>query len=153
MRGFPLLNLLIALLFSGAVLWPLVHQSTAGTGRSTAPAPAPQNDAAPAATTSARISIRLVHLAATVRLIDGNAVLHEWKPSPQELQLEESVRIPMNEQRTEFTVQINWPAGTPDTVAELRVEPDGLAARLTNLWSSGGSVDEVVSLTWKGDDR
>jgi hypothetical protein len=46
-------------------------------------------------------------------------------------------------------VQATWPEGTPDTALTLEVEPDGLASRSETRWSSGGSMDEVITFIWK----
>ena len=78
-------------------------------------------------------------------------MLHEWKVSNPTLLLEDSISLPLHDDRAEFTVQIQWPAGTPEPFAELRVEPDGLAARTANIWSSSESADELITLTWKGE--
>lgn len=150
MRGFPLLNLLIALLLFGAVLWPLVHHATKVTPAIHDHGPVAQTEKITAGISS-RVSLRLVHAAQSIRLLSENSILHDWRPAAGELLLEDSISMPMNDGRSEFTVQIEWPAGTPDTVAELRVEPDGLPARTANVWSSGGTAEEVMALSWKGD--
>ena len=102
---------------------------------------------------SARVSIRLVHAARRIRLSAGGAVIHEWTPGVDDLLLEEPVTLPFSEDRSELPIEIEWPPGTPDSVAELRVEPDGLPARSINVWGSSGGADEVVAFSWNGGDR
>ncbi len=148
MRGFPLLNLILCLLLSGAVLLPMVYRSTREPGM-VAHVPVP--DAGPVLATPvvpARVMLRFVHAPVQVRLFAGETPLHEWKPAKPDTELEAEVNLPLSEGRSEFTVKIEWPAGTPNTMAELRVEPDGLATRTANIWGEG-SADEVVALTWK----
>jgi hypothetical protein len=43
---------------------------------------------------------------------------------------------------------VEWPEGTPDTVAEVTIEPDGLAAQTVNVWGTGGRAEEIVSVSW-----
>jgi len=149
MRGFPLLNLLLALLLSGLVVLPLVHRAT----RVPDPVEAPARDETGPKTkgTPAHVSLRFVHPPQAVRLKSGDVILHEWKVSSPALLLEDSISLPLHDGRAEFTVQIQWPAGTPEPFAELRIEPDGLPARAANIWGSGESADELITLTWKGE--
>lgn len=148
MRGFPFLNLVLALLLSGVVLLPLVYRAT----RSAAMAVEPGRPAAadPDGRISSHVSLHFVHAPVTVRLKDGAAVLHEWAAPGGARLLEDTVVLPFSDNRTEITVQITWPAGTPETNVEIRVEPDGKASRKDNVWSSGAAADELVTLTWEG---
>lgn len=145
MRGFPFLNLLIALVVSGAVLLPLVWRATRVNA---APALTVAEDAVPAGRVPSHVSLRFVHAPAKVRLTAGDVLLHEWT-APGSALLEESVALPLSDDRTEFNVQIEWPAGTPETNVVLQVEPEGREARKEVVWSSGGAADELITLTWK----
>jgi hypothetical protein len=148
MRGFPFLNLLIALVLSGAVLWPLVWRSTQREAKAKALEPdAPVVKPEPGE--PARVALRFVHAPSSVKLMADGRALHEWTAPAGELVLEESVTLPLAEERVELTVQITWPAGTPETVAELQVEPDGREKRRANVWSADGAADELIALTWK----
>jgi hypothetical protein len=151
MRGFPFFNLIICLLLCGGVLLPLVYRATQVTAAA-APVPEPVAAAAPGGSVPAHVSLRFVHAPVSARLKAGDKVLHEWKPDQPDTELDEDVILPLTEGRSEFTVQIAWPAGTPATVAELRVEPDGLPSRTANIWATG-SADEVIALTWKEGSR
>ncbi len=149
MRGFPLLNLLIALLLSGVVLLPLVYRATR-----LAPAPVEATGQSgelldKGGQVSSHVRLRFGQPPASVRLKIGEAVLHEWT-SPAATILEETLMMPFNDNRTEFTVQATWPAGTAETVIEITVEPDGKTARVVNVWASGAMADELVTLTWEG---
>src|SRR5436190_21268335 len=123
MRGFPFLNLLIALVLSGAVLLPLVWRST----RVAAPPvpPAESQSAEVQNKTSCHISLRFVHAPAKVRLAAGETVLREW-PSPNgSLLLEDTISLDLTGNRAEFSLQIEWSAGTTDpTNVVVEVEPE-----------------------------
>ena len=149
MRGFPLLNLLLALFLSGVVLLPLVYRATR-----VVPATAVES-ARPDAPASAdgiasHVSLQFVHAPVSVRLMNGGVVLKEWPDAGGALLLEDAMKLPFNEHRSEFSVEIAWPAGTPKTMAEITLEPDGLAVRQANVWSDGAAADELVILTWEG---
>jgi hypothetical protein len=149
MRGFPLLNLLLSILVSGAVVLPLVHRATR-VATPTAELPTRAQPAPESQSTHAHVSLRFVHPPQVVRLKSGDVILREWIVSSPELLLDDSIALPFTDHRSEFSVEVEWPAGTPDTVIALTVEPDGLAARTNNIWSSGNRADELVTMTWKG---
>lgn len=152
MRGFPFLNLIISLLLSGAVVFPLVYRATRVAARDVVEksAAAPEERAP---FTPAHVSLRFDHTPQKVSLRSGGQLLHEWTAPAAGATLEESIRLPLTDGRAELAVRIDWPAGTQGTpVAELRVEPDGMASRSANIWSAGGTADEVVTLSWKGDE-
>jgi hypothetical protein len=146
MRGFPFFNLIICLFLSGGVLLPLVYRATQ-TRPPVVTAAVPVKVSV-AGTVPAHVSLHFVHAPVSARLKNGDRVMDEWKPDKPDTELEEDIHLPVSQGRSEFTVQIEWPAGTPMTVAELRVDPDGLPSRTANIWGSG-SADEVVVLTWK----
>ena len=150
MRGFPLLNLIAAILVSGAVALPLVYRATRS---AEAPAATPAGTVVSAKPdgTPGHISLRFVHPPAVVRLKSNGKILREWKVLTPALLLEDSIFVPLHDGRSEFAVEVQWPPKTPDTMVELSVEPDGHAARTANIWSSNGSADEIVTLTWKGN--
>lgn len=148
MRGFPFLNLLIALVLSLAVLWPLVWRYTRTEEKAESlEAAAPLVEPEPGE--PARVSLRFVHAPLAVKLMADGQTLHEWTALAGALVLEESVTLPLVEDRVEIMVQITWPAGTPETVAELQVEPDGREKKRANVWSVDGAADELIALTWK----
>lgn len=149
MRGFPLLNLIAALLVSGLVILPLVHRATRVAARPR-PAAAPAPDAT--ASVNAHFSLRFVHAPGSITLSAGDRPLATLRPSgPETLIFSGTLPLPLTENRTEIQVDIRWPEGTPDTVAELLIEPDGREARSANIWSSGPVAGELVTFSWKGE--
>ena len=148
MRGFPFLNLLIALLLSGSVLLPLVYRATRVVASPLEPA-GPDVETQHGGEISSNIRLHFSHAPLNVHLKNGEVILHEWK-SPGVRPPGETVMLPFSDNCTEFTLQAAWPAGTPETVIEITVEPDGKAARFANVWSSGAAADALVTLTWEG---
>ena len=144
MRGFPLLNLILSLLVCGLVILPLVRRT------SVVAAPVSSGPVQPSLvrTVSSLISLRFVHKPQMVRLMEGRKVLHEWNDAPPGMELSESVPLTLSEGRSEFTVQIAWPADTPDTMAEIKVEPDSMPPWSGNVWSNRATVDEVLNIPW-----
>ena len=148
MRGFPFLNLLIALLVSGAVLLPLVWRSTRVADAQVMvhdDPPAESGDKIPS-----HVSLRFVHAPAKVRLAAGEKLLHEWAVPNGSLLLEETVPLSITNDRAEFSLHIEWPAGTTDpTNVVVEIEPEKRESRKDIYWSSGGTVDEIVTFSWK----
>ncbi|HEX2748481.1 MAG TPA: hypothetical protein VHM91_10815 [Verrucomicrobiales bacterium] len=145
MRGFPFFNLIICLFLSGGVLLPLVYRATQVPASVVVNAPEPVHSAG---SVPAHVSLHFVHAPVSARLKAGETLIHEWKPGKPDTELEEDVNLPLSGGRSEFSVQIEWPAGTPRSVAELRIEPEGYAARNANIWGEG-SAEEVVAFAWK----
>jgi hypothetical protein len=50
----------------------------------------------------------------------------------------------------DLLLSVRWPAGTPESVAELTLEPPSLDSRTRSAWGEG-SLDEVLAFTWTGD--
>ena len=157
MRGFPLLNLIIALLISGAVLLPLVNRATRITAANT-----PLNATQPVATAqqeetvTTHVSMRFVHAPARITVTaGGKALISHAAGTDSELAFEDTIPMPVTENRTrtELNVTITWPPGTPDSVAELKIEPEAMEARSANVWGSGAAADEWITFSWKGETR
>jgi hypothetical protein len=144
MRGFPLLNFLLCLGLGLGVVAPLVWRAT-GTG---APVVMAVHKEVAAGRVEASVRVRCVHGPRMVSLRDGGVVLREWSGGGDEREFEERLAVPMDGGRVEFQVVVEWPEGTPDTVAEVTIEPDGLAAQTVNVWGTGGRAEEIVSVSW-----
>ncbi len=142
MRGFPFLNLLIALAMSGGVFFPLVWRQTHITAAPVAAAGPETADAEE--TLSAHVSLRFVHTPGRVRLANGDRALQEWK-APESLLLEETVALPRSGDRISFELQIEWPAGTPEANnVVVQIEPRGFQKWKDVFFSSSGAVDEII---------
>jgi hypothetical protein len=152
MRGFPLLNLLLALLLSGAALFPLVRRATRAAQPAAGTVAVSESPADGTRSVNSYVSLRFVDTPQSVRLASGGKVLREWNSAPMENLLEDTISLPLAEHCAELDVQVQWPAGTTrDTNVVVRVEPDGLPARSATIWGSGGRADELITLSWKED--
>lgn len=146
MRGFPLLNFLLCLALGLGCCGPLVWRAT----RVVSPraAPATQAGTTSTATLASSVHIRCVHPPESIAISTAGLPLHAWSNPDHDLSFEDSIALPIENLRTEFTVAIRWPDNTPETMAEITIEPDGLAARTINVWSSTPTTEEVVSTSW-----
>src|SRR6186997_2257043 len=108
MRGFPLLNLILCVLVSAAVLFPMVHRATLAVPRVTSAVT--ETPAAAGSGLRSRVLFDFVHAPQSVVLKNGDTVLHSWKPAGEVYHVEETISLPVAEGHTEFTVQIQWPA-------------------------------------------
>jgi hypothetical protein len=142
MRGFPMLNLFIALLLSGGVVFPLVWRQThSSTPAAAARAPEPKGVELKV---PAHVSLRFVHPPAKVKLTGGGAMLHEWN-APSGLLLEESVLLPLSDNRVAAGLEIEWPAGTPAANnVVVSIEPQGAQSWKDTFFSDAGAVDEII---------
>jgi hypothetical protein len=68
---------------------------------------------------------------------------------PEDQSVDRSMALPIEEGRVEVLVQVKWPEGTPETVCELTLEPDGLEAQTISLWGEE-LLEEIYSFHWKG---
>jgi hypothetical protein len=147
MRGFPLLNFLLCLALGLGCCGPLVWRAT----RVASPAPAAPDTKAGTTSTptlTSSVRIRCVHPPESIALTTAGQALHAWTNPDHGLSFEDSIALPIEDLRTEFTVAIRWPDTTPETMAEITIEPDGLAARTINVWSTTPTTEEVVSTSW-----
>jgi hypothetical protein len=146
MRGFPLLNLLLCLALGLGCGGPLVWRAT----RNPTPPPASNANqtAAPSGTITSLVRIRCVHPPLTISLSSQGQTLHSWENPDGGLSFEDSFALPIEDLRTEFTIALRWPDDTPETMAEITIEPDSLATRTINVWASSPSTEEVVSTSW-----
>jgi hypothetical protein len=142
MRGFPMLNLLLALLLSGSVVFPLVwRQNHRPTPADSAPPLEPETIGQKV---PAHVSLRFVHPPALVKLTGGDAILHEWK-APHGLVLEESLALPLSDNRVAAGLEIEWPAGTPEANnVVVNIEPRGAQSWKDTFFSDAGAVDEII---------
>ena len=92
------------------------------------------------------VSVRLVHPAQEVSLRKGEKLLHTWKPA-EGTELQASIPLPLEESTMEIEVSLIWPEGTPNTVAEIKLEPENLEARTANIWGQG-STSEILTFQW-----
>lgn len=147
MRGFPLLNFLLCLALGLGCCGPLVWRATRV---ASPPATTRDTKADPASTPTltSPVRIRCVHPPESITLSAAGQTLHSWSNPDQNLTFEDSIALPIDNLRTEFTIAIRWPDHTPETMAEITIEPDGLTTRTINVWATNPTTEEVVSTSW-----
>ncbi len=140
MRGFPPIQIFLLCLAFIVLAVPLSHLTgTTSHAKVTPPKVA--------ASTSVKMLLRLryAHPPATLSLkIAGEEKIAAIGTSPIEIK---TALLSVKNGQDVF-LSATWPEGTPDTALELELEPDGLASRNETRWSSGGSLDEVITFQW-----
>jgi len=146
MRGFPLLNLIGILALLGLMAVPLAAIS----GKQAAPQAAGLvSQSAKTAVRSTVVTLVLVHPVTSASMWKDGRMIFEWK-APQQLgtRLEATVDLPYFEGTAEFELRLQWPEGTPKSVAEVTLAPEGLDAKTQNVWGDG-RAEEIVTLGWE----
>jgi hypothetical protein len=156
MRGWPIGEALALGAFLAFLLWPL-HGFTFGRRPHPGPDPAPAPMTVSAATPpdSSGTDVVLVH--ASVRFAHGPercVIRHEgvvlWEMDPATaLRASRPLPLPLpgTAPSMELLVDVVWPEGTPDTVVELTLEPDGLEGVTRTAWGRG-TFSGPLSFTW-----
>lgn len=140
MRGFPPIQIFLLCLMFIVLAVPLSHL-TGNTSNAKAIKPA-------AAVNSVKALLRLRYAHPPTRLslkIADQELLTAIAASPIEIE----TSLAAANDGVDVFLSATWPAGTPDTALTLELEPDGLASRSETRWSSGGSLDEVITYSWK----
>lgn len=168
MRGFPPVQIFILGLAFGLLAFPLVQLTTGG-GTPTArteghdhhdhdhdhegeeqvvkggtdhPEGAHKHVEVP---TLARL--RFAHKPLTVSLKQSDEELikgSDLSASPVEFETD----IAISHDGNDLILTATWPEGTPDTALTVELEPDGFEIHRETRWSSGNSLDEVLTFTW-----
>lgn len=163
MRGFPPVQLFILGLVFALLAFPLAHMTT---GYDLAPEAATAK-AAPAdgsaqvvkggsdhpegehkhVEVQTLIRLRFAHRPLKVSLKEGDVELAtkaDLTVSPVEFNAE----LEVSHEGNELMLSVTWPEGTPDTALTVELEPDGFDTRRETRWSSGSTLDEVLTFTW-----
>jgi hypothetical protein len=147
MRGWPLIELL-GLSGALALLTLPLHAFTLGRR------PLPPSPAATTATaapdheerTPVRLSARFVHPPSRLRVCNGPEILWE-SAALSTTSASARCTLPLAIAAVDLRVEVEWPAGTPETVVELTLEPDGLDTLSRTAWGTG-TVETILSYTW-----
>lgn len=141
MRGFPPIQIFLLCLAFIVLAVPLSHL-TGDTSHAKIIPPT----TAEVASVKAFLRLRFAHQPATLSLkIADKELITAIDTSP----LEFDATLPALKNGVDVFLSATWPDNTPDTALTLDIEPDGLAARSETCWSSSGSLDEVITFTWK----
>jgi hypothetical protein len=143
MRGFPLVNFLLALAAMIALAAPLLSLS----GDRTKAAAAEPVVVAPG-TVATKVMVNLAHPVTEASVWVNAKQVYAWALSQPNTNLEATLPLPLVESNMEFEIRLAWVAGSPKSVAEIKVEPDGLASQSQNVWGTG-HAQEVLTYAWK----
>jgi hypothetical protein len=141
MRGFPPIQLFLLCLAFVALAVPLSHL-TGNTSHAKVVQPAVKE----AQSVKALLRLRFAHKPSTLSLkLADKELIASADASP----LEREAVLPATQEGLDVFLSATWPENTPDTALTLEIEPDGLEARSETRWSSAGSLDEVITFSWK----
>ncbi|WP_395737926.1 hypothetical protein [Prosthecobacter sp.] len=142
MRGFPPIQIFLLCLMFVVLAVPLSHLTgTVSVAKAAAPAKVVEEKSV-----KALVRVRYAHRPAKLSVKIGDK---EQITVIEDTPLEWRTSLPSPRDGADVFVQATWPEGTPDTALTLEVEPDGLASRSETRWSSGGTMDEVITFIWK----
>jgi hypothetical protein len=148
MRGWPLVELLGLSIALALLVLPL-HAFTLGRRPLSAPSPSPVPVVPTADTgerTAARITARFAHPPLRLRVSSESETIWEL-PSPSAQLVATECELPLGTVGIDLRVEAEWPAGTPETVIELALEPDELETLSRTAWGQG-TVDAILTYTW-----
>ncbi len=141
MRGFPPIQLFLLCLAFIVLAVPLSHL-TGNTSNAKVIQPAVKE----APSVKALLRLRFAHKPATLSLkIADKELITTTDASP----LEVDAVLASTQDGVDVFLSATWPDNTPETAVTLELEPDGLEARSETRWSSAGSLDEVITFSWK----
>lgn len=142
MRGFPPVQIFLLCLAFIALAVPL-SQLTGNNARGK-----PVTKAAVKAEKSedAWVRLRFAHMPSKLSVkLDNRELITSAVTSPMEIK----TQLKLVKGGADVFLAATWPEGTPDTAITLELAPDGLESRSETRWSSGGSLDEVLTFDWK----
>lgn len=142
MRGFPPVQIFLLCLAFVVLAVPLSHL----TGSSSVDKPVLRPVVKETKSSSAWLRLRYAHAPTSLSVkIGDQELVSKMAASPIEL------KTMLTDARAGVDVFLSaqWPQGTPDTAITVELEPDGLESRSETRWSSGGSLDEVLTFAWK----
>ena len=141
MRGFPPIQIFLLCLAFIVLAVPLNHL----TGN-TSNAKVVKVAAKDTQSVKALLRLRFAHKPATLSLkLADKELITSADASP----LEVDAVLPSTKEGVDVFLSATWAENTPDTALTLEIEPDGLEARSETRWSSAGSLDEVITFSWK----
>ena len=141
MRGFPPIQIFLLCLTFVVLAIPLSHLTGTVTHAKAAAVPVVESQSV-----KSLLRLRYAHKPVTLSVkIGDKELMTEIEASPIEM----STSLPSVKDGVDVFLSATWAGGTPDTSITLELEPDGFVSRSETRWSSGGSLDEVVTFEWK----
>jgi hypothetical protein len=146
MRGFPPIQIFVLGLLFGLLAVPMV-QLTGNATHIPEVEPTAAQTRAEKKPVPVTVRLRYAHKPVSISLkSEGRELLAklDLSASPAEVKTE----IAVSNDGNEFSLDAQWPAGTPDTALSLEIEPDGYDAKSETRWSSGAALSEILTFTW-----
>jgi hypothetical protein len=147
MRGYPPLQLIIAALGLALVAIPLAHL-TSGAARPPSSISSTARSADAPSRYPAIIHVRFAHAPLRLRVLQGDRILLAAE-SPTESPVETEAPVQIASDAPDFSIEADWPPGTPETAVTLEIEPDGHETRADTAWSVDGQINRLFHLEWK----
>lgn len=143
MRGFPLMNLLAVLALLAVLLVPLLRLNTPVRADSV-PGLHGSGEVLPTVPVLIRIRFASAPFRAGVS-VEGQGL--ELTGSGLERQTRGDWIL--HDGSLELDVEAAWPEGSPGSMAEISVAPDGLDERKQNVWAGNGMISEILRFEWR----
>ena len=141
MRGFPPIQIALLVIAFVVLAIPLSHL----TGNAQAK-PVTSKQEKKDQAVKALLRLRHAHQPAALSLkIGDKQLITVATESPVEV--ETTLISPQS--GVDVALTATWPENTPDTAITVEIEPDGLDTQSQTRWSAAGSLDEVITFSWK----
>lgn len=143
MRGNPLLNLALVLACLGTFAVAIASLTGSTPAPANAPAPLPDITTTPCAAT-----LKFAHPPKTAAILHLGEPL--WTaPDGSTTTFDFDITLPADLATHGIDLQLTatWPPGTPETVAQLTLEPESLETSAATTWAEL-ELDEVLTFTW-----
>ena len=141
MKPWPIREGLIVVLLGLGLLVPLLRVTGTSTAGPASDSPDPE-------------TVEIEHCYATIRTAhplrqleirhEGTLLCQLDAPA---LEIEEEWDLSIGPTGLELAVRATWPEGTPESVIEIRLEPDRLDRKSATLWGQG-TLDDFMEFQW-----
>jgi len=140
MRGSPPIQLFLVVLALVGVAIPLLRL----TGKAAISAPMALKETVVEKTVTAHVCVRFVHKPETLSMkLEGRELVEKAVWGEQEVEFD--AKLPTV---AEMVVSATWTYGAPNQAMSIEISPDGKDMHEKTVWSSSGSLSEVVLFQW-----
>jgi hypothetical protein len=141
MRGFPPIQIALLVIAFVLLAIPLSHLTGNAQARPVASKQEKKDQVV-----KALLRLRYAHQPASLSLKIGERQLIT---AATEALMEVETTLVSPHSGVDVALTATWPENTHDTALTVEIEPDGLDTQSQTRWSSAGSLDEVITFTWK----
>lgn len=144
MRSWPVTEAMVVLALGLLLLFPMLRV-TGGAPNAHGHHQGSETTAPDFRDTSCWLTVRSPHEIKALRIVcEGDEVLVKEGAFKQ---VEESLTLPISITGIELLVEASWPAGTPETMVEVLLEPDQRDVRRNSIWGEE-QVEDILSFQW-----